>query len=254
MTLKIGDYAPDFTLPNQNGEHITLSSLRGQKVVLYFYPKADTPGCTTEACDFREAMPRFDNLDAVVLGVSKDEVGAQKKFSDKYNLPFDLLSDMGQNTVEAYEAWVEKSMYGRTYMGIDRSTFLIDASGKIAAIWRSVSVPGHVAEISQILSGKSVANNNAQPALKKTASKAKPLAKKSAAKKPAAKKAVAKAAKKPAKKIVKKLAKKPAKKIAKKPLKKIVKKAIKKIVKKPIKKVVKKPAKKLAKKAKRKAA
>jgi thioredoxin-dependent peroxiredoxin len=218
-TLRIGDYAPDFTLPNQNGQPISLSGLRGQKIVLYFYPKADTPGCTTEACDFREAMPRFDSLNAVILGISKDEIPALGKFAEKYELNFDLLSDAGRNICETYGVWTEKSMYGRNYMGIERSTFLIQENGTIAAIWRGVSVPGHVAEIATILGGRSVANTNAKPVAKKPAAKKpvkKPAAKKSTAKKPAAKKPVAKkpVAKKAAKKAIKKLAKKTKRKAA----------------------------------------
>lgn len=243
MTLSIGDYAPDFTLPNQNGEAITLSSLRGQHVVLYFYPKADTPGCTTESCDFREAMPRFDSLDAVILGLSKDDVRTQKKFADKYNLPFDLLSDTDSKTVEAYGAWVEKSMYGRTYMGIERSTFLIDKSGKIARLWRGVSVPGHIAEVQAALTGKPIASNNNinKSATPKATAAVKPAPKKFS-KKPITKKTAAKPVKKAAKKTTKK------------PAKKVIKKSIKKVTKKPLKKMIKKPAKKLVRKTKRKAA
>ncbi|MBB3064471.1 thioredoxin-dependent thiol peroxidase [Limibacillus halophilus] len=147
MSLNVGDKAPDFTLPSDGGGSISLSGLKGKTVVLYFYPKDDTPGCTKEACGFRDSLPDFTGIDAVVIGVSKDSVAKHDKFKAKYELPFPLVSDEDGSVCEAYGTWVEKSMYGRKYMGIDRATFLIDAEGKIASIWRKVKVPGHVEEV-----------------------------------------------------------------------------------------------------------
>ena len=147
MSLNVGDKAPDFTLPSDGGGSISLSGLKGKTVVLYFYPKDDTPGCTKEACGFRDSLPDFTGIDAVVIGVSKDSVAKHDKFKAKYELPFPLVSDEDGSVCAAYGTWVEKSMYGRKYMGIDRATFLIDTGGKIAAIWRKVKVPGHVEEV-----------------------------------------------------------------------------------------------------------
>jgi peroxiredoxin Q/BCP len=138
-----GSRAPDFTLPSDDGSTVTLSALRGKKVVLYFYPKDDTPGCTTQACDLRDAMPTFQNLDAVVLGVSPDSVASHRKFRDKFGLNYPLLADEDHRVAEAYGVWKEKSMYGRKSMGIERSTFLIDEDGKIQEAWRKVSPKGH---------------------------------------------------------------------------------------------------------------
>ena len=146
---QVGREAPDFTLAADGGDSVTLSNLRGKKVVLYFYPKDDTPGCTKEACGFRDALPDFSKVDAVVLGVSKDSVAKHDKFKAKYDLPFTLLSDAEGEVCAAYGTWVEKSMYGRTYMGIDRSTFLIDEEGQLRAEWRKVKVPGHVEAVLQ---------------------------------------------------------------------------------------------------------
>lgn len=145
--LKIGDVAPDFTLPTDGGGGITLSQLKGQKVVLYFYPKDDTPGCTKESCSFNENLSALNKMNAAVIGLSKCSVKKHDKFKAKYNLTFPLASDENNTTCETYGTWVEKSMYGRKYMGIDRATFLIDENGKIAALWRSVKVPGHVEEV-----------------------------------------------------------------------------------------------------------
>jgi peroxiredoxin Q/BCP len=145
MALEIGNTAPDFTMPTDGGGEVTLSSLRGKPVILYFYPKDDTPGCTTEACGFRDQFPAFSG--ATVIGISKDSVASHDKFKAKYNLPFILASDAEGDVCGNYGVWGEKSMYGRKYMGIDRSTFLIDAEGKIAGIWRSVKVNGHVEEV-----------------------------------------------------------------------------------------------------------
>ena len=149
--LKIGQTAPDFTLPTDGGGSVTLSKLKGWKVVLYFYPKDDTPGCTTESCNFRDAMPAFEKLNATVIGISKCSIKKHDKFKAKYELNFPLASDENGSICETYGTWVEKSMYGKTYMGIERSTFLIDEHGKIAAIWRKVSVTGHVEEVSAAL-------------------------------------------------------------------------------------------------------
>jgi len=142
--LDVGDVAPDFTLPTDGGGEMTLSSMRGKKVVLYFYPKDDTSGCTKEACDFREKISEFTNAGAVVLGMSPDSVKKHDKFKAKYDLPFSLVADEEKTALEAFGVWVEKSMYGRKYMGVERSTFLIDADGSIQSVWRKVKVPGHV--------------------------------------------------------------------------------------------------------------
>ena len=143
MSLQPGDPAPDFTLPNQDGEPVTLSGLRGQRVVLYFYPKADTPGCTTQACGVRDHRADYDSAGATVLGVSPDPVKKIAKFADKYGLAFPLLADEDHAVAEAYGVWVEKSMYGRTYMGNERSTFVIDADGKIQQVLRKVKPAEH---------------------------------------------------------------------------------------------------------------
>ena len=135
--------APDFTLPTDGGESLRLSSLRGRKVVLYFYPKDDTPGCTSQACELRDELPRFDGVDAVILGVSPDPVASHRKFRDKYGLNFTLLSDEKHAVAEAYGVWVQKSMYGRSYMGIERSTFLIGDDGTVLEAWRKVKPEGH---------------------------------------------------------------------------------------------------------------
>ncbi len=149
LKVQIGGKAPDFTLPADGGGEVKLSARRGKKVVLYFYPKDDTPGCTKEACGFRDALPDFSKIDAEVIGVSKDSIAKHDKFKAKYDLPFTLLSDEGGEVCEAYGTWVEKSMYGRKYMGIDRATFLIDETGTLRAEWRKVKVPGHVDEVLQ---------------------------------------------------------------------------------------------------------
>ncbi len=142
--VKKGSSAPDFALPSDQGGVVTLSSLRGRKVVLYFYPKDDTPGCTTQACELLDSLPRFEGVDAVVLGVSPDSVASHRKFRDKYGLNFPLLADENHAVAEAYGVWAEKSMYGRKYMGVERSTFLIGPDRRIVEEWRKVKVPGHV--------------------------------------------------------------------------------------------------------------
>jgi peroxiredoxin Q/BCP len=147
MTLKVGDKAPDFTLQSDGGGKVSLKDLKGKTVVLYFYPKDDTSGCTAEACAFRDQLPDFSKLKATVLGLSKDSVDSHDKFKAKYDLTFPLLSDIDGKVTKAYGAWVEKSMYGRKYMGIDRSTFLIDGKGVIRRVWRKVKVPGHAEEV-----------------------------------------------------------------------------------------------------------
>jgi peroxiredoxin Q/BCP len=144
MSLDVGQPAPDFTLPTAGGGTVSLSDLKGQQVVVFFYPKADTPGCTKEACGFTESLPDFSNVNATVIGISKDKVAKLDRFADKHDLKVTLASDEEGKVVEAYGAWVEKSMYGKKYMGIDRSTFLIGPDGTIKALWRKVKVPGHV--------------------------------------------------------------------------------------------------------------
>jgi peroxiredoxin Q/BCP len=144
MSIEIGDKAPDFTLSTDGSGKVTLSKLRGQKVVLYFYPKDDTTGCTAEACGFRDSFPKFGKTEAAVIGISKDSVASHDKFKKKYELPFTLASDGDGKVCEAYGVWVEKSMYGRKYMGIERATFLIDEKGVVRGVWHKVKVPGHV--------------------------------------------------------------------------------------------------------------
>lgn len=147
MSVEVGDKAPDFNLPSDGGGKISLKSLRGKKIVLYFYPKDDTPGCTTEACAFRDSLPDFSKVKATIIGVSKDDVKSHDRFKKKYDLPFPLLSDEDGKLVKAFGVWVEKSMYGRKYMGIDRSTFLIDEKGVVRGVWRKVKVNGHAEEV-----------------------------------------------------------------------------------------------------------
>jgi peroxiredoxin Q/BCP len=142
-----GQAAPDFTLQASNGKTISLSDYRGKNVVLYFYPKDMTPGCTTEACDFRDHHPEFSKLNTVVLGISPDDVKSHDKFTAKHELPFPLLADTDHKVAEAYGVWVMKKMYGREYMGIERTTFVIDPEWKIAKVWPKVKVAGHVQEV-----------------------------------------------------------------------------------------------------------
>jgi len=147
MSVEIGKPAPAFTMPTDGGGKVSLAGLKGKPVILYFYPKDDTSGCTKEACGFRDAMPDFARIDAAIVGVSKDSVASHDRFKAKYQLPFILASDADSDVTERYGAWVEKSMYGRKYMGIERSTFLIDGKGTVRALWRKVKVPGHVEEV-----------------------------------------------------------------------------------------------------------
>ena len=147
MTATVGKPAPDFNLPTDGDGKLKLSSLKGRNVVLYFYPKDDTSGCTKEACAFAEAMPDFQKVDAEIVGVSKDSVARHDKFKAKYDLPFTLVSDEDGKACEAYGVWVEKSMYGRKYMGIERATFLIDSKGVLRREWRKVKVNGHADEV-----------------------------------------------------------------------------------------------------------
>ena len=147
MSLEVGDLAPNFSTPTDGGGKLTLSKLKGKNVILYFYPKDDTTGCTAEACGFRDSFPKFGKIDAVVIGVSRDSVASHDKFKAKYDLPFTLASDEDGEVCKAYGTWVQKSMYGRKYMGIERSTFLIDKMGKLKGIWRKVKVPGHVEDV-----------------------------------------------------------------------------------------------------------
>ena len=143
----VGKIAPDFTLPTDDGSPLTLKSLRGRPVVLYFYPKDDTSSCTVEACEFRDAFPHFDSANAVILGVSPDPIKSHVKFKTKYDLPFTLLFDTEKKVVTRYDVWKEKSMYGRKYMGVIRTTFVIDAEGKIRRIFANVKSAGHAAEV-----------------------------------------------------------------------------------------------------------
>ncbi len=147
MALKEGDKAPDFTLSTDGGGKVKLSALKGKKVVLYFYPKDDTPGCTTEACSFRDDLPKFKKSGAEIIGISKDDPDSHDKFKAKYNLNFLLASDPDLKAIKAYDVWKEKNMYGKTSMGVERSTFLIDENGKIAKEWRKVKVDGHAEEV-----------------------------------------------------------------------------------------------------------
>lgn len=154
MSLDVGDKAPDFTMPTDGGGEVSLAKLKGKPVVLYFYPRDDTPGCTKEACGFRDALPDFSGAGGVeIVGVSRDTVAKHDKFKAKYDLPFTLGSDEGGAVTEAYGVWVEKNMYGKKSMGIERSTFLIDGAGVIRGVWRKVKVPGHVEEVLEAAKG-----------------------------------------------------------------------------------------------------
>jgi peroxiredoxin Q/BCP len=149
MSAEEGKTAPDFTMQATGGRTVSLQSMKGKPFVLYFYPKADTPGCTKEACGFQEALPAFGKLGIEVIGVSPDKLPALEKFAAKYGLTFPLASDPDHAVATAYGVWVEKSMYGKKYMGIERSTFLVGKDGKVAKAWRGVKVPGHVEAVAE---------------------------------------------------------------------------------------------------------
>ncbi len=147
MAIKEGSKAPAFSLPSSEGREISLSDFEDQTVILYFYPKDDTPGCTQEACDFRDSFKKFQKQKAVILGISADSVAAHQKFSGKYKLPFPLLSDESKEIIKKYGVWKEKSMYGKKYMGIERTTVVIAPKGKVAKIFPKVKVTGHIDEV-----------------------------------------------------------------------------------------------------------
>jgi peroxiredoxin Q/BCP len=147
MAVAVGKKAPAFKLPASNGETVALADYAGKTVVLYFYPKDDTPGCTQESCDFRDSIRKFSSRKAVVLGISPDSLKSHAKFIAKFDLPFVLLADEDHAVAEKYGVWVEKSMYGRKYMGIERSTFVVAPDGTVKAIFRKVKVDGHVDEV-----------------------------------------------------------------------------------------------------------
>jgi thioredoxin-dependent peroxiredoxin len=153
VTIDAGDQAPDFELPDQDGEPVRLSDLRGRPVVLYFYPKADTPGCTTQACGVRDHLPDYESAGAVVLGVSPDPVAKVKSFHDKQGLNFTLLADEDHAVAERYGVWVEKSMYGKTYWGAQRATFVIDPGGKVVHVIPKVSPKTHDEQVLAVLAG-----------------------------------------------------------------------------------------------------
>jgi peroxiredoxin Q/BCP len=145
--IKPGDLAPDFTLPGSGGTEISLSAHRGRIVVLFFYPKDDTSGCTAEALSFSGLKPEFDALDAVLIGLSPDSVKSHDRFRQKHGLDVDLAADEDKQVLETYGVWVQKSMYGRKYMGVERTTVLVGRDGKVARVWNKVKVPGHAAEV-----------------------------------------------------------------------------------------------------------
>lgn len=151
--IEEGETAPDFTLQADDGREVTLSALRGKPVVLYFYPKDDTPGCTKEACAFRDRRDAIASAGAVVLGVSPDDVASHGRFRDKFSLNFPLLADPDHRVADAYGAWRERTNYGRTFMGIQRSTFVIDREGKVRKAWKKVAVDGHDEEVLAALAG-----------------------------------------------------------------------------------------------------
>lgn len=257
----------DFTLQTDTGETLALSSLRGRTVILYFYPKDDTSGCTIESCEFRDLFPRFQASDAVVLGISPDDMASHQKFKAKYNLPFTLLVDENHALAEQLGIWVEKTMYGNKYMGVQRTTFIVGPDGEVQHVFERVNPAGHADEVMAYLQGGVEAAQAARAAFAAAIAQPVPTPKVEAAPavppaalapaqamapvKQATKKPAMKPAATPAKTVAKKVAKKPAKKAAKKVVKKPVKKVMKKVVKavkKAAKKVVKKLAKKVAKK------
>jgi peroxiredoxin Q/BCP len=145
--LKKGDEAPDFNLPGTDDKMHSLKDFRGKNMILYFYPKDDTSGCTAEACEFRDNLVSFNEKDTVIIGISKDSIKSHNKFKDKYGLPFLLLSDTDLKTIKDYDVWKEKSMYGKKYMGIERTTYVIDKNGIISDIYNNVKVQGHINEL-----------------------------------------------------------------------------------------------------------
>jgi peroxiredoxin Q/BCP len=149
--VSVGKSAPAFSLDTDAGERLSLKDLKGRPVVLYFYPKDDTPGCTVEACEFRDAFPRFKGTKAVILGISPDSVASHVKFKKKFDLPFTLLADPDHAVAEKYGVWQKKSMYGRTYMGIARTTFVIDKDGKVAQVFEKVKPKGHAEAVEQAI-------------------------------------------------------------------------------------------------------
>jgi peroxiredoxin Q/BCP len=153
MSVAEGEAAPDFSLPATGGRSVSLAGFKGKPFILYFYPKADTPGCTKEACAFQEASPKLEEVGLDVVGVSPDKIKPIEKFAAKYGLTFPLASDEDHAVAERYGVWVEKSMYGRQYMGVDRSTFLIDAAGTVLKVWRKVSVTGHAEDVLKAAKG-----------------------------------------------------------------------------------------------------
>lgn len=154
VSLKTGDKAPDFSLPSSTGKNIALKDLKGKNVILYFYPKDDTPGCTKEACDFRDKSKLFEKENTVILGVSFDNLKSHEKFIQKYKLPFTLLADEIKETAKSYGVYKLKSFMGKSYWGIERTTFWIDGQGKIAAVWPKVKVEGHIQEILSAMEGR----------------------------------------------------------------------------------------------------
>ena len=197
-TAVIGKKVPDFSLPATGGKAWKLSAAAGRKLVLYFYPKDSTPGCTLQACGLQSDLEQFNNLSIRVLGVSMDSVASHKKFADKYGLRFSLLADTERKLIEAYGVWVEKSMYGKSYMGISRSSFLVGANGKIEQVWEKANTKTHAQDVLAFVNGGAAPAAAKAPA-KKAAAKPAP-SKKAAVKKAAAKKAAVKTA--PAKKAV----------------------------------------------------
>ena len=155
--MNIGDQVPDLKLPASNGEQVSLKDFEGKYIVLYIYPKDDTPGCTKQACAFRDTHKDFEDLNAVIIGLSKDGESSHEKFINKYELPFLLLSDENLELMKVFGAWKEKSMYGRTFLGVQRSTFLIDPQGKVVHIWPKVRVAGHIEKVLEEL--KSITQN-----------------------------------------------------------------------------------------------
>lgn len=146
MTAIVGEKAPEFTLENQDGNEVSLSQYKGKNIVLYFYPKDMTPGCTTQACDFRDSYSQFEDLNTVVLGISPDPIDRHQKFIDKHDLPFPLLADTENEVANLYDVWKLKKMFGREFYGIERSTFIIDTDGIVRKEWRRVRVKGHIKE------------------------------------------------------------------------------------------------------------